>query len=936
MSSILGRFLKRATGLSSPYGYQCRLACGPDADPEDPKTLRSGSDCEAKLINVPTGLGKTAAVALAWLWNRVLISNEEQRNKWPRRLVYCLPMRTLVEQTRDSVHTWLQNLNKRFGDRDAEQLAWLAKNSPVILMGDEEDDPQKKEWDLYPEKPAILIGTQDMLLSRALNRGYGMSRYRWPIQFGLLNNDCLWVMDEVQLMGPGVATACQLEAFRLPPLNEESVARFNSFASAHSATWYMSATANREHLITRDWRGIERPESLNFGLSGAEQAAPSGSIAERLHATKSLSLNRQRNFGSKEKAPESSLVEEICKRHRGMITDLKDAPATLTRRSLIVCNTVDRAKAVYNAIKKAVGQPGVVDVMLMHSRFRPQERKSQAEQLKPEHVAKYTRGQIVVATQVLEAGVDISSGILWSEVAPLASLVQRLGRLNRNGELGFARQTKLGFVPQAFIVGIESADPDDTKAHTNKEQREKARRDANKAHLPYDWEKCKSAWDSLEKLNEDASPASFNSIAKDVADSIPHCPYSLQKHELLDFFDTDANLSLGFTDVSPFVRGIDPDSDIYVLWRDWDSDGEGKPAFWPDYQREELCPVPIGKTKDGEARNILNKGWLWRGKDSGWISIRTLGDVAPGMSILLPTSAGGYHPETGWTGDPHHRPESCYIESEGPSDDDMLSSLTHGWRNISTHTLEVESEATAILNELASLHLPQDTKSAIKKAIHWHDIGKSHARWQSAAKKALEMAKLYGAEERYLPLAKFSLSDSPLLLDEDKKAGLTGDALKKKIRELRAYFKPGIAHEVASGLAFHQHEQETSGENRSIESLLSEYLIMSHHGHVRKVLRDETPRLASFEKDAEAVRGVRDGDTLPDVMINGATFRGCTLSTECRRMGREKDGHESYTRSVLRLSNDCGPFRLAYLEALFRAADMRASILAALGGTSHA
>jgi hypothetical protein len=52
-----------------------------------------------------------------------------------------------------------------------------------------------------------LIGTQEMLLSRALNRGYGMSRARWPIHFGLLNNDCLWVMDETQLMGSGLWTS---------------------------------------------------------------------------------------------------------------------------------------------------------------------------------------------------------------------------------------------------------------------------------------------------------------------------------------------------------------------------------------------------------------------------------------------------------------------------------------------------------------------------------------------------------------------------------------------------------------------------------------------------------------------------------------------------------------------------------------------------------
>ena len=47
----------------------------------------------------------------------------------------------------------------------------------------------------------VIVGTQDQLLSRALNRGYSMSRFRWPVHFGLLDNDCLWVMDEIQLMG---------------------------------------------------------------------------------------------------------------------------------------------------------------------------------------------------------------------------------------------------------------------------------------------------------------------------------------------------------------------------------------------------------------------------------------------------------------------------------------------------------------------------------------------------------------------------------------------------------------------------------------------------------------------------------------------------------------------------------------------------------------
>ena len=58
-----------------PYDYQQRLATEP---------------CTSRLISIPTGLGKTAAVVLAWLWNR-----QQPNTAWPRRLVYCLPMLTV-------------------------------------------------------------------------------------------------------------------------------------------------------------------------------------------------------------------------------------------------------------------------------------------------------------------------------------------------------------------------------------------------------------------------------------------------------------------------------------------------------------------------------------------------------------------------------------------------------------------------------------------------------------------------------------------------------------------------------------------------------------------------------------------------------------------------------------------------------------------------
>src|SRR6516225_4764984 len=218
------------TGCLQPYPYQCRLACGPNASLENSDSLRRGTPCRSQLINIPTGLGKTAAVVITWLWNRLLCPEEAHRATWPRRLVYCLPMRTLVEQTRDNVRQWLLNLDLLWDSgHEHQQRVGLH-----ILMGGEDAE----DWDLYPEHEAILIGTQDMLLSRALNRGYGMSRYRWPMHFGLLNNDCLWVMDEVQLMGSGLATACQLEAFRATPSAESSPKGFGSIPRDLTVTWY--------------------------------------------------------------------------------------------------------------------------------------------------------------------------------------------------------------------------------------------------------------------------------------------------------------------------------------------------------------------------------------------------------------------------------------------------------------------------------------------------------------------------------------------------------------------------------------------------------------------------------------------------------------------------------------------------------------------------
>src|SRR4051812_3715122 len=95
MAMIFRELFETATAGSSPYRYQERFA-------NSPKLF--------DLLAVPTGSGKTATAVLGWLYRR-RFADEAIRNTTPRRLVYCLPMRTLVEQTVESAKDWLAKLS---------------------------------------------------------------------------------------------------------------------------------------------------------------------------------------------------------------------------------------------------------------------------------------------------------------------------------------------------------------------------------------------------------------------------------------------------------------------------------------------------------------------------------------------------------------------------------------------------------------------------------------------------------------------------------------------------------------------------------------------------------------------------------------------------------------------------------------------------------
>ena len=128
-----------------------RVALGEDRQP-DAWQIALMTDVWPRVLIAPTGSGKTAAATLGWAARRL-----RSPDTTPRRLVWCLPMRTLVEQTAAAVREWF--------DRPAagtDSNGRLPRPEDVhVLMG----GVDAHGWLGTPERPAVLVGTQDMLLS---------------------------------------------------------------------------------------------------------------------------------------------------------------------------------------------------------------------------------------------------------------------------------------------------------------------------------------------------------------------------------------------------------------------------------------------------------------------------------------------------------------------------------------------------------------------------------------------------------------------------------------------------------------------------------------------------------------------------------------------------------------------------------------------------
>lgn len=117
-----------------------------------------------------------------------------------------------------------------------------------------------------------------------------------------------------------------------------------------------------------------------------------------------------------------ALVDDPCDLHSCKLKEYIDKIVEVVEsggRASIVVNTVKLAKCLYSKLRDRV------ETVLIHSRFTPKDREAKMEAVRRSH------GILLVSTQVLEVGVDVSFDAILSQVAPPSSMIQRFGRLAR-------------------------------------------------------------------------------------------------------------------------------------------------------------------------------------------------------------------------------------------------------------------------------------------------------------------------------------------------------------------------------------------------------------------------------------------------------------------------------------------------------------------------
>jgi CRISPR-associated endonuclease/helicase Cas3 len=398
--------------------------------------------------NLPTGLGKTNVIAV-WL---IALANGA---KVPRRLVYVVNRRTVVDQTTVEVER-IRNRIKTAGLVDALRAACgLDENEPPLaistLRGQFADN---HEWSANPSRPAVICGTVDMIGSRLLFSGYGIGFKSRPLHAGFLGQDVLIVHDEAHL-----EPAFQKLIERI--CCEQRGGRCDANRRHCGFTAFRDFLPLRVMELSATTRNDDGDGVTTFTLQEEDRTHPI--VKQRIEAVKRLQLHEAKDDAKiADEIAELALDRRWLNDEKGkIIKDENRNPKNANAAVLIFVRTLDDVKKVCSRLtdkkngvpddhiqqltgtmrgleRDRMADPRWTDASRVFARFlqppKPDAPEDEQWKIEPMPGTVY-----LVCTSAGEVGVNISGYHMVCDLSTFESMAQRLGRVNRFGDRGDTR-----------------------------------------------------------------------------------------------------------------------------------------------------------------------------------------------------------------------------------------------------------------------------------------------------------------------------------------------------------------------------------------------------------------------------------------------------------------------------------------------------------------
>lgn len=391
------------------------------------------------LLRAPTGSGKTETAIAPFLFAKTLKIQD-----FPNKLIYIVPLRTLATSLRDRAVELVARWEEQYREKGERKLV------VTLQTGENPEDP-RFEGD-------IIFCTIDQLLSSFLSIPYSVGRGSANVNAGVVFASYL-VFDELHLLDPNRSFATTLKLLE----------------QVRGISPYLLMTATLTHELAQQIQQEVTPRGCNsedilslVNVEGSDLASIEGS--------------RTRLFSPSQR----SLSAEVI---------LQDIKAHQRKRVIVICNTVAKSQSLFQDLQDRA--PDNIRVLLLHSRFLPEDRKAKEEGLQRIFTEGWKKNDdgicyVLISTQVVEAGINITSQVLHTELCPMNALLQRAGRCARfRGEIGQV------FVYWQIEVGDErqtlAESEDDDEAIAQAENRPKRK------FLPYADQICHLTWTALEE-----------------------------------------------------------------------------------------------------------------------------------------------------------------------------------------------------------------------------------------------------------------------------------------------------------------------------------------------------------------------------------------------------------------------------------------------------